>query len=179
MKMALIKTIAMICLIVSFTGAYAQKDDDELNDDEFLLLRQVNVVSEPSSSNQILLVQGGSLNEAYIQQVNSTSSSIEGWQLGYANLINLNPEGYLYSILIIQAGHNNQYGADIDAYDANLKVFQLGHSNTIDQNSVIDNANLTIIQIGDGHHLTQERDISHSQGMRIIQRGNGAKAIIR
>jgi hypothetical protein len=181
MKMALVKAIVMVCLIVSFTGAYAQKNEDELDEDEVQLLNQINVIdkSSSSSSSQVLIVQAGNLNEAYVQQINSNSGSIESLQLGYANFINLNQEGYLYSIRVVQAGHNNRYGADIDAYDADINVFQVGHFNTIDQTSEINNANLIIIQIGDGHQLTQERDISNSQGMRIIQRGNGAKAIIR
>lgn len=178
--MTQVKIIVLICLVMGFTGSFAQKIEKELDEEEVQLLNQIRVINpEPSNRNQISVFQQGGSNEAYIQQVNSTSNFVESYQFGYGNQIQMNQEGSSFSAFVIQTGDSNNYGADIEGYDANLNVFQVGRYNTINQHSELNNANLTIIQIGDGHELTQERDISHSQGMRIIQRGNGAKAFIR
>lgn len=175
-----LRIILLICLVMSFAATIAQKKEKKLDDEEVQLLNQIRVINaESSNENQIAVFQQGSLNEAYVQQVNSASNVVESYQLGYGNFIQMIQEGSSFSALVIQAGDYNNYKGDIEGYDADLNIFQVGNNNTINQDSELNNANLIIIQYGDGHQLTQERDISNTQGMRIIQRGNGAKAFIR
>lgn len=145
--------------------------------DEDLLL-QINAIGSSMSANVASIQQIGNVNEAILNQVENGNSA-QVAQFGKANVIMVQQGGSMYSMAILQLGTANSYYGDVEGFDANLDIFQLGNNNQIEQRSKLTDANLIIIQMGDNHELIQTRDIENTQGMRIIQRGNGAKAFIR
>ena len=139
-----------------------------------------NYYSLPSKSASIK--QLGEYNQAYIQQVKSTSSNdpsmSEIIQNGEFNTAGIVDNGMGNSLNVIQNGNNNTSESNIEGNKIKSVIEQNGNSNQLTQVLKGDGLNYLIQQNGKNLGLTQIENGENTKQYIVRQYGEGMKVII-
>ena len=164
MKRNLFRASVLLVVMTVSCKASGQSDEERLLDSEAAAV----------------LMQQGTGNEAFIQQVNTSGPlGVDAAQSGSANRIELMQEGYYNIIRVNQDGFGNRYEADINGHDVEIDLLQTGNENVIYQSLILINSGFSIWQSGDGNEIIHTGTMSNSPGIQIQQQGSGMKLLIQ
>lgn len=185
MLTSFVKILLSFIVVLFSTTAFSQQNQDMAgsdilqNSDDALILPQLenptnNLLPVSPHGNKAYIIQNGSNQQAYIQQVQSNQAVVyQGG--GDGNFLNLTQSGDRNVSVVVQNGSGNRLDQNLESNNSGSIIFQKGDNNVIQQQFYTDDLRYAITQLGNDNKViqTDEGTGNTPPKLGIIQKGNG------